>query len=82
MSRLPAVCQRVFWERGTRRAAVTSPDGMSQYPAQPYGVQVQQVPQYGYAQPGYGQPPGYGQAPSPQQMVVSVTPAKTRIIRA
>lgn len=52
---------------------------MSQYPAQPYGVQVQQVPQYGYAQPGYGQPPGYeyGQAPSPQQMVVSVTPAKT-----
>lgn len=55
---------------------------MSQYPAQPYGVQVQQVPQYGYAQPGYGQPPGYGQAPSPQQMVVSVTPAKTRIIRA
>ena len=57
---------------------------MSQYPAQPYGVQVQQLPQYGYAQPGYGQPPGYehGQAPSPQQMVVSVTPAKTRIICA
>jgi len=57
---------------------------MSQYPAQPYGVQVQEVPQYGYAQPGYGQPPGYeyGQAPSPQQMVVSVTPAKTRIVCA
>ena len=57
---------------------------MSQYPAQPYGVQVQEVPQYGYAQPGYGQPPppGYADAPYAQTMqtVVSVTPAKTRII--
>ena len=81
---MTANCQRVFWERGTRLSAVTSPDGMSQYPAQPYGVQVQQVPQYGYAQPGYGQPPGYDQAPHAQTMqtVVSVTPAKTRIVCA
>ena len=59
-----ANCQRVFWERGTRLSAITSPDGMSQYPAQPYGVQVQEVPQYGYlavaVAPGYVTPGWYG----------------------
>ena len=38
---------------------------MSQYHAQPYGVQVQQVPQPGYFQPQMG----YGQPPHPQAMV-------------
>ena len=68
----------VFWERGTRRSAVTSPDGMSQYPAQPYGsrsgtsiwIRLPNWPAPGYE---HGQP----QTPADGG---GVTPAKTRII--